>query len=136
MRSVSVTSAGAYSDASAINGALENLDSAIEQFDGGAETGSSNCSSDLTVYRKPPSTNVQIVVHEPPDAGDSAAAAAVDDDNGGIGGGGGAIISTMCCDVSAAGCKKDSGYGSQGVLKIDQVREWHTVLCHTLRFFL
>ena len=121
MRSVSVTSAGAYSDASAINGALENLDSAIEQFDGGAETGSSNCSSDLTVYRKPPSTNVQIVVHEPPDVGDSAAAAAVDDENGGIGGG--AIISTMCCDASVAGCKKDSGYGSQGVLKIDQVRK-------------
>ena len=76
MRSVSVTSAGAFSDTSAINGALENLDSAIDQFadtDGGDGTvdggeTSSNCSSGLTVYRKPPSTvvvPVKIVVHEP-----------------------------------------------------------------------
>ena len=116
MRSVSVTSAGAFSDASAINGALKNLDSAIEQFDGEA---SSNCSSGLTVYRKPSTVvPVQIVVYEPPAQEEDKDVV----DNGVRGSpppptDGGASISI--CDTT--GCKKDSGYGSQGMLRIDQV---------------
>ena len=41
MRSVSIASQGAYSDATEINGALENLDHAIEEFEG--DETSSNC---------------------------------------------------------------------------------------------
>lgn len=118
MRSVSVTSAGAFSDASAINGALKNLDSAIEQFDGEA---SSNCSSGLTVYRKPSTVvPVQIVVHEPPsqeDVVDNGVRASPPPADG---------ASISICDT--AGCKKDSGYGSQGILKIDQVSKTFFVI--------
>jgi len=156
MRSVSIASQGAYSDATEINGALENLDHAIEEFEG--DETSSNCSSKLTVRRKasssvvssatsaativkppPPSIPVQIIVHEPPpkqstpDRSQQESLEQSDHDDtedeeericqeismheGNFPPAPAALVSAICNWKDTG--KKDSGYGSQGILKFD-----------------
>merc|ERR1719419_1132367 len=115
MRSVSMTSTGT---GAAINGALENLDKAIDQFDGGS---SSDCSSSMTTYTVKPSTvSVQIVVHEPsPPKPDQASESADDRNDATVQECGDGLAKINPIDP-CSGCKKDSGYGSQGILKIDR----------------